>query len=259
MEKQLEKFNPTVAELQKMVEATKGITATDLTDATQLAVVKENRLKLRDARTTITKIGKDLRADALEYQRAVIAKEKELLAIIEPEEARLKKIEDEAKHLEEMEKRAQVLPWRREQVAGIADGLENPTDEMLLDMDDEAFNAYVATRKAAKLDRMEAEARAKEDAERREKEKEEAAERARIEERQRMEREQKEKEERATKEAEEARKREAEEQEKAEKNKKYQNFLKKNGYTEETKDEFKVVREGDTFKLYKLVDTVTIK
>lgn len=259
METKLEKFNPTLAELQALVESTKGITAKDLTDKNQLAVVKENRLKLRDARTTITKVGKEYRAEALEYQRLVIVKEKELLAIITPEEDRLKAIEEEAKNLEILEERKKVLPWRKEQLLGIGDGESMPTEQELLQLTDEEFNTHVTNRKLAKLDKQEAEAREKQEAENREKEKEEAAAKAVEEERERAAKEAKLKEEREAKEAEEAKQKEAEELARTEKNKKYQTFLKKNGYTEETKDDYKIVREGDTFKLYKLVDTVTIK
>ena len=130
----------------------------------------------------------------------------------------------------------------------IGDGQDNPTEAGLLDMDDAAFTTYLTTRKAAHLDTLEAAKREAAAAENLEKEKAAAAERARVEERERIEREQA-----------AAKAREEEDQAKAEKNKKYQNFLKKNGYTEETKADYKVVREGDTFSLYKLVDTITIK
>ena len=94
--KDLEKFDPTVAELTAMVAKTKKLKATDLEDKAQLAIVKENRIVLKKARVQIEKRGKELREDALKFQRAVIAKEKELIAIIEPEEDRLEAIEQEA-------------------------------------------------------------------------------------------------------------------------------------------------------------------
>ncbi len=260
----IQKFNPTVAELTNLATEAKAV------DVTNLEAVKEMRLRLRTARTTITKTGKEFRTEALAFQKAVIAKEKELLELVTPEEDRLKAVEEAAEKAAELEERKKVMPWRKEQLLGLGDGEPMPTEDELLAMDDATFTQLINNRKVAKLDRQEAEAREKEQAEKHEKEKEEAAERARKEEREKIEREQKEKDERAAKEAKEKEEREArekeakekaerEEQEKAEKNKKYQNFLKKNGYTEETKDDYKIVREGDTFKLYKLLDTVTIK
>jgi len=162
------------------------------------------------------------------------------------------------------------MPWRKEQLLGLGDGEEMPTEVELLAMDDAAFTTLLNARKVAKLDWIEAEQKAKDDAARIEKEKEEAAAKAVEVERERAAKEAKEKEEREAKAAKAKEEKEAAEaldaankaiaeQEKTEKNKKYQAFLKKAGYTEETKEDYKIVREGDTFKLFKLVDTVTIK
>lgn len=249
----IQKFNPTVAELTTLAQEAKAV------DITDLVAVKEMRLKLRTARTTITKTGKEFRAEALAFQKAVIAKEKELLELVTPEEDRLKAVEDEAAKAVELEERKKVLPWRKEQLEQLADGMLNPTEAELLDMDDAAFTQLLTERKAAKLEALEAKQRAAEAAERHEKEKAEAAEKARQEERERMEREQKEKEEREAREKAEAERKEKEEQEKAEKNKKYKDWLKQNGYTEETKDDYKVERNGNTFTLYKKLDAITIE
>ena len=46
-------------------------------------------MELRTARTTIAKVSKDARDDATQFQRAVIAEEKRLIALVEPEENRL--------------------------------------------------------------------------------------------------------------------------------------------------------------------------
>lgn len=260
----IQKFNPTVAELTALAEEAKSVDVSDLT------AVKEMRLKLRTARTTITKTGKEFRTEALAFQKAVIAKEKELLELVTPEEDRLKQIEDDAAKAIELEERQKKMPWRKEQIMLIGDGLDNPTDEELLEMDDEQFASYLNDRKVAKFDADEAEKREKEEAERIEKEKAEAVEKARIEEqekaekrvqeeKERAEREAKEKEEREKREAEEAERKEKEEQEKAEKNKKYKDWLKKNGYEEADKDSYKIERSGNTFTLYKLVDSITIE
>lgn len=249
----IQKFNPTVAELTTLAEEAKAVDISDLT------AVKEMRLKLRTARTTITKTGKEFRAEALAFQKAVIAKEKELLELVTPEEDRLKAVEDEAARAAELEERKKVIPWRKEQLITIGDGKDNPTEEELLDMDDATFTSYLNERKAAHLDAVEAEKREAELAEQREKEKEEAAEKARQEERERLEREQKEKEEREAKEKAEAERQAKEEEAKAKKNKAYKEWLDKHGYTTKTKDDYKVERDGNTFTLYKKIDTITIE
>ena len=49
------------------------------------------------------------------------------------------------------------------------------------------------------------------------------------------------------------------EQEKLEKRKKYINWLKKNGYTDETKEQFKIINENNKFTIYKKLDEIIIK
>lgn len=140
--KELEKFDPTVAELTAMVNATKDLTATDLKDRKQLEVVRENRIAFKNARVRITKIGKDLRAEALAFQKAVIAKENELIGIIEPEETRLEAIEEEAKQLYIREERLKLLPTRKERLLAIDGVNEWATDEELLAKNSEEYEAY---------------------------------------------------------------------------------------------------------------------
>lgn len=250
----LTKFDPTVAELNALVEKTSTVIVKDLTDKNAIAEVKKNRIELRDARVKITKRGKELRDDANKFAKAVIEKEKELVAIITPEEQRLQSIEDESAELIETEKRKADLPARLEKLSTIGDGVEI-SDEEILKMDSFAFDVYVNSRKAALMDkqREELEQREREVKEaelkvQREKELKEAEEKARIEEREKLEREKKEQEQR-----------EKEEREKLEKEKEYQNFLSENGYSEKTKTEFKIVNEGSEVKLYKLVATYTQK
>ena len=139
-EKALEKFDPTVEKLTAMVKVSAKISATDLEDPKQLAVVKENRIELKRARVQIEKTGKSLREEAIAFQRAVISKEKELIAIIEPEEDRLAAIEDEAKALTTRKMRLTQLPIRKERLSDITHkyGVE---DEALLGMDEAEFEA----------------------------------------------------------------------------------------------------------------------
>lgn len=112
----LSKFDPNVEKLTAMVAESAGIVQVDITDPTQIEVVKKARLKLRDARVLIEKTGKSYRDDAIKYQRDVIEKERSLIAIIEPEEKRLKEFEEEAKHQKELAIRREQLPARMERL-----------------------------------------------------------------------------------------------------------------------------------------------
>ena len=158
-EKELEKFDPTKAELTKIVEATKNLTATDLKDPAQLAIVREKRIEFKKARVNIEKIGKSLRDDANAFNKAVLAKEKELIGIISPEEDRLAAIEQEAKDLAIREERLLKLPARKDRLAAIK--YNSPiTDEALLDMDGVQFEAYFNAMTAHSLERERADAEA---------------------------------------------------------------------------------------------------
>lgn len=257
-------FVPIVAELQALAAEARAV---DINDA---EAVKKSRLALRDKRVEVTKKCKEFRDDANAFAKAVIAKEKELIAIIEPEEERFKQIEAEAKLKKEREERLAILPTRKERLASIGDNV-TVTDEELLDMDGSTFEGYINARLAAKneadraeIARKEAELKEREEAAKREEEAKAREEKARQEERERIEREQKEKEEREAREKKEAEEKaereriakeeaEAEEKRKLEASKKFQTWLQKQGYTEETKADFKLVDLGGEVKLYKLV------
>ena len=267
MELSIEKFSPTQAELAKLAEESKAIALPDPFDQVQLRRVKDTRLNLRNARVEITKTGKALREDALKFQKAVIAKEKELVAIIEPAETRLAELEDAAQKAVERKTRLELLPHRKERLAAIGDGLFE-TDDHLLDMDGPEFEAYCNERLAAKNEadrqRIEAENRTIDEEKakiEREKEMREREEKARAEERERIEREQKESAERQQREQEEAARKEQLEKERIEKEASYQTFLKAHGYTEQTSGQFAIHTDhiAHEVKLYKLVGIHKLK
>ena len=268
----LEQFDPTAAELHKMVEATQSITVDDLSDTNQLKLVHSNRITLKNARVAISKKGKELREEAIVFQKAVISKEKELISIIEPEEQRLQSLEDAANKIEETKKRQVLLPSRKATLESIGDAIECPDDE-ILNMNDSEFDAYRNRRVAAKneADRLtlDAERRAIEEEKNRvarEQEIREAEERARQQERERLEQAEKERKGREERERVEAEKkarlaREAEERRineenaRLEKEKKYIVFKTKNGWTEETKSDFKEERMGSEIVLWRKLGT----
>lgn len=139
----LAKFDPTVAELNEMVDKTRGLTVTDLEDPAQLEIVRSSRIVLKNARIKIEKTGKSLREDAVKFQRDVIAKEKELIGIIEPEEDRLSKIEDDAKKLSLMKERLEALPMKMQRIS--ENGLDYFVDkdkEQVLQLDSNQFESW---------------------------------------------------------------------------------------------------------------------
>jgi len=265
MDLQIEQFSPTKAELSKLVDAAKVLDLPDPSDQVQLRKIKDARLNIRDARIAITKTGKTLREDALKFQKAVIAKEKELVAIIEPEENRLAELEESAEKEKERKERLEVLPHRKERIATIADGIEVSDDE-LLEMDGTAFENYfnvrVANKNEADRQRIEAEdlenKKAAAELER-EKEMRDREERARQEERERLKQEAKAKQEREERQRKEAAMFEQREKERLEKQERYQAFLAEHGYTEKTKDKFHLERSESEVRLYKLTGVLEIK
>lgn len=268
----IEAFDPTVAELTKMVEETKGIMPTDLLDKEQIEVVKKARLGLRNVRVRIEKTGKAMREDALAFQKKVIAKENELIAIIEPEEDRLAGIEEEAKKQAIMKERKELLPLRLECLAKIGDDVPQNEDDILA-MDDLAFQTYFngrvadkneADRKAIEAKKLADEKELKEredklhEEERKQEEEKRAREReekARQEERERLEREQREKEEREERERIAREKKEAEDKAKRERADNYRAFRAEHGWTEETKDDFYEKADSVEVVLFKKVGT----
>ena len=275
----LEKFDPTVAELTKIAEESRAITITDFEDRKQIEAVRTKRIELKKTRVSIEKRGKELREDAITFQKAVIAKEKELIAIIEPEEIRLDQLEDAAKQDAIEKERLRKWPERKERLHELGYKAGVNDDTVIRMMDDVQFEAFIANAKAKieaealakqrseqaakelELQRREAELAAKEreakaeqearelaarekaEDEAREKRRAEEIERARIE----GERQAKEKAEREAKEAKDA-------AEKLEKSRKMKAWLEERGYNEQTKHGFYIEHTPEAMILYKLVD-----
>lgn len=259
MDLNIEKFEPTKAQLMQVAEEASSITA-----QSKPAEVKEMRLRLQKTRTAIMRIGKALREEAILFQREVIAKEKELVAIITPEEDRLQAIEDETERTRIRTARIELLPQRKERLAAIGDGLTE-TDDHLLDMDGPSFENYINQRVADKneADRLKlaADQRRIEDEKaeiQRRKDLADAEERGRREASEKAERESKEREEREQREREESTERERQEKERLEREETYQAFLKQHGYSSDAKDQFHVERTEHEVKLYKLVGVLQI-
>lgn len=262
----LEKFNPTNAELTALAERAKKLVVTDLGDKAQLALVHDYRMELKQARINIEKCGKAIREDANKFQKAVIAKERELVALIEPEELRLKQIEEQAEKHSLMEERKRKLPERMERLKAVEGAL---MEEEVLLMDDVTFEAHFnrlqSDLNAKAALKLEAEARAAREAqeakdkelrEREEKlEAEKQAYAARVAkeeadrlEKDRLEREAKEKAEREAQEAKDKAEREAKEEDARQAALKtearFQAWLAENGWTDENSKDFVIADDG---------------
>lgn len=263
MELNIEKFSPAKAELKSLVEKAKLVTKQSTEEE-----IHEMRKTLRSTRTSITGTGKVMREDAVRFQKEVVAKEKELVAIISPEEDRIAAIEDELQIKKERAERRAILPQRRTRLEAIDKDLINLiSDEEILDMDSTQFEGYLnaahAEKNRAEEDRIAAEKR-KLEVEKEELQRKQdlvaAEERGRRQEREqadaekeRVAREAKEKEEREAREKKDAEEREERERQRLEGEKAYKAFLKKNGYTPETADNFVIARSDSEVKLYKLI------
>lgn len=289
-EQALAEFRPLPERLRDLAAQAGAFVLSDFQDKERAAVAHAKRIELRDARIELQDIGKSLRAGALSFQKRVIEKEKELVAMVEGEEKRLKELEDEAERISEREKRRARIPERQNRLKTI--GVE-VADDALLDLDSEQFEAFynkcVADnneRERVRLEKEAAERRAAEDAARAEETRKLAAEREAIEIEKRKVAEEAAKVEAAKAaqeaaviakaEAEAAAKAEAERKEaeaKAEaarietekvaeaarlaKRVEWQKFCASHGYSEATKGEF-VIKETQTgFDLYKRVGSFT--
>jgi hypothetical protein len=74
--------------------AAKSERITDITGPAGYQEAQRARIELKNTRVEIQRRGKDAREDATAYSKAVIAAEKELVAVIEPEESRLQALQD---------------------------------------------------------------------------------------------------------------------------------------------------------------------
>ena len=256
-----------MAELQALADTAKALDLSDIKE------VRQTRIQLKNARVEITKTGKAMRDDANKFASAVIAREKELIGIIKPEEERLSDVEEAAKQAEEREARKALLPHRIERLTAIGDGIET-SEETLLEMDGPAFEGYINQRLAQKneADRLEIERlKAEQEKEAQRLANEEATrkreEQARQDERERIEREQaaeKERQEKARVDEERRQKEEAEKaaaaevarQKQLEADARYQEWLKSHDYQGEGQG--LVLKDmGDHVLLYKFVDKFT--
>lgn len=284
MEFSIESFNPTKAELLALVEKSKGLVINGVDDTQGYQAVHKYRMELKNKRVIITKTGKEAREKALAFQKEVIAYEKELVSIIEVRESELQEQENNIDLQKEKLNRAALLPERKLKLTAINVDI---SDDEILSMDVAKFETFynqkngeflqakelkikedqanidtenkrIADEKRIEEAKKEGEAKAKEQAIKdielvklkADQDKEVAIQAERD-------RQTKEQEVKAKDEADKIAK-EQTEQKKLEGAKKYQKFLKDNGYTEENKQDFCITNQGSVVILYKKVGTLEI-
>lgn len=84
----------TEGSLYSLAASYQNLTVNGVDDKEGLKAVESARKELKKKRVEIKKISEELRDSAVKFQKAVIAREKELIAYIEPQELRLMAIED---------------------------------------------------------------------------------------------------------------------------------------------------------------------
>ena len=134
------KFDITKAELEKIVKDTKEVTVEDLEDKNQLELVGIAKNDLRTIEIEIEKTGKSFRDVFTKMNKGIMAKQKELLAITNPEVERLKGLLDEAKEYEDKQSRIKLLPYRKEKLAEIN---VSRTEDFLLKLNDKDFADFL--------------------------------------------------------------------------------------------------------------------
>lgn len=304
----IDKFNPTKAECLNLALQFKDLTITGVDDVEGYKKVHEARMVLKKTRVEIEKTGKNYRAEAVAFQKAVLKMEDELVDIIVPVEQDLMAKQKAIDEQKEYNKRLALVPERKEKLKELKEFVsvdpEN-TNKFLAQMDDAQFTVYLLEvkdnllkekelkmaaeakrleeEKLAQIAKAEAEAKEKQRVEDEAKAKELAEQKAKqdAEDRSRLEEEHKKDIEVAKLQAadaarlaleckiadEDAAKLKAKLDEEArielerlrmEKKTKYQDFLKKNGFTKETECDFYLKQDGTTFTLYKKVDMIVI-
>lgn len=104
--KQVLSFDETKAKLAELAAQSERIV--EITNPAGYQEAQRARVELKSTRVDIQKLGKAAREDATAYSKAVIEAEKELVAVIEPEESRLQALQDAWDSAREAERQAKI-------------------------------------------------------------------------------------------------------------------------------------------------------
>lgn len=243
----------------------KTIVITDESQKTEMKMAREARLFLREKRLDVEKARKQLKEQSLREGKAIDGIANVLKALIEPIEEYLERQEKfaeikEAERMEvlkiEAEKQAELERLAKEKAEAEERERIKLENERLHKEAEERERQMKAEREKAEVEKRALEEKARKEAE--ERERLENENKRIVEEQKRKENEARLEQERIEMEEKANIKKELEEKEKIEKGKKYQAFLSKNGYTEETKENYQLVRTGSKIELFKKIDEITI-
>lgn len=109
--KQVLSFDETKAKLAEFTVQSERIV--EITNPAGYQEAQRARVELKSTRVDIQKRGKAAREDATAYSKAVIEAEKELIAVIEPEESRLQALQDAWDSAREAERQAKIEAERQ--------------------------------------------------------------------------------------------------------------------------------------------------
>lgn len=271
MELNIESLTPMRLDLEELVERFSELSIDGVDDTAGYKRVDEARKTLKRKRVEISKFAKSIRDEAIQFQRDVIKKEKELISIIEPVESGLTDKQLQIDNEKLKTKMVELLPERRKRLEDID---VSGVDDLILLMDERKFESYYIDEKQKYLQEKERIIKEKEAEQERKEEIKRAEERVKKEAEERAARELEQEKERAAKEKQElidkikrekesverakveAKEREEREQKKLAEQKRFQDFLKKNKY-KDTED-FYLLREQDRVVLYKKIDILEL-
>lgn len=136
----IEKFNPKKAELVAFAKECSELVIKGVDDIEGYNLVDEKRKEAKRAKSNIKNTGMSMRRDAIDFQKAVLTVETDLLKIIEPVEKELEAKQEAIDHEKLIIKRKEQLPEREEKLKAvkaiyIAEGI--------LEMDDNQFTAFL--------------------------------------------------------------------------------------------------------------------
>lgn len=144
----IEQFSPKKAELIALADSYKNLDIKGVDDKDGYAAVDAARKELKRHRVHVTKQGKALRQEALQFQKKVISLEKELIAIIDPVESMMIDKQEKIDQLILAKAREEQLPYRREKLASIGVSVE---DSLLVVLNDLAFMEFFNQKHTEKI------------------------------------------------------------------------------------------------------------
>jgi hypothetical protein len=118
-------LNSTKTEVELLAIVTKHKTITEIKNKAGREQAHGAAMELMRARTSIKKVADEARDDAKKFNAAVLAEEKRLTALVEPEETRIKKLRDDWDAAEVVRKEAEAAKERArllvisEKIAGV--------------------------------------------------------------------------------------------------------------------------------------------